>query len=168
MNGNGNGSGNGGGKRWILIGGAVLLGIAVVNNAYEAGLRAGLAAGGRGPIGDIDGWGYIPFPPLPLILLGLLAFWAYRRGAFGTPRRDRGSQNGHGHGHGLDQYGRGRGFGSGQPPQFVIDWHRRLHEAERQQAARTGAGSAAPTGQPPRPAEPAPTGGTGSGGPTTL
>jgi hypothetical protein len=153
-------NGDNSGKRLLFIGGAVLLGIAVVNNAYRAGLSAGLVASGRvNGVHDIDGWGLIPFPPFPLIVVGFLLFLAYRRGAFGGPRP--GHHGGHGNHHAGDRPafgpGRGpeRGFG-GQPPRFVEDWHRRLHEAERQQAANGGNGSVAPAAAPQQPAAPAP------------
>jgi len=138
--GNGNGSGNGqggpSGKRILLVGGAVLLGIAVVNNAYRAGLSAGLIGSGRidGEYA-VDGWGLIPFPPFPLIFIGFLAFLAYRRGVFGGPRRGGPGINGQHGGH--PGPGPERGFG-GQPPRVIAEWHRRLHEAERTPVANGG------------------------------
>lgn len=147
------------GKRVLIIGGAVLLGIAVVNNAYQAGLSAGLVGSGRvtgvARVHGYDGFGI--FPPFPLIVIGLFLFLAWRRGWIGG-----GPRNGNGHGNGPD-----RGFGS-RPPRFFEEWHRRAHEAEAAPAAPAvtvpGAGAGqAPSGQPGAGYRPAGAGSSGTG-----
>ncbi len=147
-------NGDGGGKKLLFIGGAVLLGIAIVNNAYRAGLQTGLVGSGRLRGDEFDGWGYIPFPPFPLILIGGLLFLAYRRGVFWP----RGGHRG-GNGQWPGRFDRAVGPGGGPPPRFLMEWHRRLHEAERQQLAearRPANGGAAPTPDRGRSAEDAP------------
>ena len=138
---------------WV---GAGLVGVAILNSVYQAGVAAGV--GRSGGYVDHDG-GLFPFP---LLLIGGLVyfFWWRRRGG----------------GHGGPN---GRGFrpGVGAPPRFFEEWHRRAHEAMPPSAAAprppatptypaapTAPTPAAGTGSAPQPSA----GGSGTTGPTTL
>ena len=143
-------------KRIAIIGGAALLGLAILNQAYEAGVAAGLAHSGRG-VGVYDGHGFFPFPPF-LLIAGIVAFVIWRR------------RNGHGNG------GPGRGFGPGRPPRLFEEWHRRPQEAGQEQPRPEAGVPAAPfphvppvtTAPPANPGQPT-AGSTGSPtGPTTV
>jgi hypothetical protein len=128
-------------KGLAIVGGAVLLGFALLNGVYQAGVNAGLARDG-----DYDrGWGLGCFP-FPLLLIGgviLFLVWR-RRGGFGGP-------GGPG----------GFGPGGGGPPRFFEEWHRKAHEAgpaapptpappqaPRPESAAGGAPTGAPSGTP--------------------
>jgi hypothetical protein len=99
-------------KRVGIVAGAVLLGGAVLNHAYQAGLAAGLMQSGRvTAVAPVDGVGFFPFPPFPLLLIGGFLFLMWRRRqAGGGP------------------WSHGRGPGRGGPPRIFEDWHRQAHE----------------------------------------
>ncbi|CAA9582091.1 MAG: hypothetical protein AVDCRST_MAG19-4143 [uncultured Thermomicrobiales bacterium] len=143
-------------KRFVYIGGAILLGLAVVNQIYEAGVNAGLRAANPG-MGGYDGDGFVPFP---LLILGFIGFLVYRRRAKRNGAGGLGSGRGHGHGPG---FGHGGGFGGGRPPRLFEEWHRRAHEA----APVTPVNGSAPA-TPPAPAAPAPPSPEGTPVGTTL
>lgn len=96
-------------KRYAIIGGAVLLGVAVLNQIYQSGFNAGLAATGEG--GRYHGDGFFPFPGL-LLVAGAIWFFCFRR---------RGRGNG-GHWPGVQ--------GQNRPPRLFEDWHNRAHQAD--------------------------------------
>lgn len=147
------------GKKILIVGGAVLLGFAILNGIYQAGLEAGLRSGGRGDFERWHGSGYGGFPLFPLLLIGgILFFVGSRRGWFN------GLNGGPGSG------GSGR---PGGPPRLFEEWHRRAHEAEgttvpaRVNGATGPASPPAPTERPgdspptPASAPPAPAGPSG-------
>jgi hypothetical protein len=125
-------------RRIAIIAGAGLLGFFILNGVYQAGVNAGLS-------GDRN-WGHGPgfFPPFPLILLGILVYIGWKRRWFGGGPSGPGGPGGPG----------GRGPGGG-PPRFFEEWHRRAHEAGREQPPAPPASQAAP-GNPWTPAPPAP------------
>ncbi len=96
-------------KRYAIIGGAVLLGVAVLNQIYQSGFNAGLAATGQG--GRYHGDGFFPFPGL-LLVGGAIWFFCFRR---------RGRGNG-GNGNGI--------HGQNRAPRLFEDWHNRAHQAD--------------------------------------
>lgn len=160
-------------KRVGIFVGAGLVGVAILNSVYQAGVAAGIGRDGR--YVDHDG-GLFPFP---LLLIGGLVYFLYRRRRGGS-----GPGNGHGLGGGPRFGGGAAGLGRGAsgPPRFFEEWHRRAHEAEGtapQASTPRAPWTAAP--EAPRPAAPdaaAPTDGgrtganptasSGSSGPTSL
>jgi hypothetical protein len=149
----GPGPGNGGGKRWLLIALLVLGGFWLINDAYSDGYRDGLVQTGQ--VGNARYYRGGPHFPWGLVIVGGIAYIAYRKGAF-----DRFTGPGGAFGPGTGDYGVQRyGGGSDVPPPagpafrgpraFFDDWHRQAHEAEQarqtQPAAQTAyAGQAAP------------------------
>lgn len=110
--------------------GAGLIGIAILNSVYQAGVSAGIGRDGR--YVDHDG-GLFPFP---LLLIGGVVFFLYWR-----RRNGHGGGGGTGGGRGQVNEYSGRGFGRGPagPPRFFEEWHRRAHEN-----APAGGGAAQP------------------------
>ena len=168
-------------ERTIAIAaGAGLVGIFIVNGAYRSGFNAGLAQSG-----DSRGYhdaGFDFFPPLPLILLGVIAFIWWRR---------RQSRPGQGPGPSIDHAGPGPGPGAGigrgpsgggggskssvGPARLFEDWHRRAHEADWEApAARSTPAASAPSeparsaSAPESPTEVTPTASPGGGPPTYV
>ena len=113
-------------KKIAIAVGAGLLGISIVNSAYQAGLSAGLARSGNP--GVVVDHGFFPFPPF-LLIVGLVLFVAWRKRWIG-----------HGNGNGSGPIGRGPG--GGRPPRLFEEWHQRAHEAEARPVT-----PAAPTGE---------------------
>ena len=161
-----NGSRHGNGKRWLLIALVVLGGFWLVNDAYRDGYYDALVQTGQiTRVRDFDGG---PDFPWGLLILGGLAYFAWRKGAFdrfsgpggpfGSPSHERGIRP-YDAGNVPGQPGAGAGFGPlFRGPRAVFDeWHRQAHEAER---------SAAPA-RPPAPqaplTPPAPAAATGNG-----
>ena len=113
-------------KKIVIVAGLGLLGLAIINQAYRAGVAAGLAySGDPRAIEHVHGFGFFPFPPLLLIIGGVLLFMAWRRRWIG---------NGH---------GTPGGPGAGRPPRLFEEWHRRAHEG-----SGGGAEPAAPASRP--------------------
>ncbi len=97
-----------------IIVGLGLVGMAILNGAYRAGFAAGLAQSGQGT-GGVPGhgeFGFFPFPPMLLLVLGVVLFVMWRRRWAGN-------------GPGPSSHGPG----SGQLPRLFEEWHRRAHEA---------------------------------------
>lgn len=155
-------------KRVGIVVGAGLVGVAILNSVYQAGVAAGIGRDGRSV--DHDG-GLFPFPLL--LVGGLVYFFYWRR------RGGRGPGNGNGLGSGSRFGGGAAGLGRGAsgPPRFFEEWHRRAHEAEG--TAPQAPWTAVP--EAPRPATPDaatptdgertgtnPTASLGSSGPTSL
>ena len=113
-------------KKIAIVAGLGLLGLAILNQAYRAGVAAGLAySGNPRAIDHVHGFGFFPFPPFLLIIGGVLLFMAWRRRWIGN-------------GNGTP----GGGPGAGRPPRLFEEWHRRAHEASG------GAESAPPANRP--------------------
>ena len=133
-------------KKIAIVVGLILLGLAILNNAYRAGLAAGLVHSGRAtavaPVDGYHGFGFFPFPPFLLILAGVVLFLMWRRrwaaDGNGTP---------------------GRGPGGGRPPRIFEEWHRRAHEAD---VAATTAPATPPTPPSSPTPPPSPSGTPGS------
>jgi hypothetical protein len=158
---NGNGVRNGNGKRWLLIGLAILAGFWLLSDAYDDGFRDAMIASGQG--GSI--WRYHDGPEFPwgLLIIGGICYIAWRKGAFD---RLGGPGGPYGGGSGIERYGNGGGYvrGQGPAPQdgprsgpafrgprgFFDDWHRQAHEAGQAfhaapaEPAAPAAGQAAP------------------------
>lgn len=153
---NGNGMRHGNGKRWLLIGLAILAGFWLLSDAYDDGFRDAMIASGQG--GSV--WRYHDGPEFPwgLLILGGIAYVAWRKGAF-----DRlGGPGGPYNGGGIERYGNGgyvggqgptppydgpnRGPGFRGPRAFFDDWHRQAHEAH--QAFTAPAAPPAPPANP--------------------
>ena len=112
-------------KRIGIVAGLGLLAFLVLSQAYQAGVATGLARDGDGTVvGPHGGFGFFPFPPLLLLVVGGLVFLAWRRRWIGG-------------GPGST----GRGPGSGGPPRMFEEWHRKSHEAEAQQASASSGGT---------------------------
>jgi len=95
-----------------IVVGVGLLGMAVLNGVYRSGVEAGLARSGNPAAFAHDGFGGFGFPPFPLLLIGAVAFFVWRRrGAGGGPA------------------GPSRGPGGGRPPRLIQEFHQRLHES---------------------------------------
>lgn len=139
-------------KRVGIFVGAGLVGVAILNSVYQAGVSAGMGRDGR----YVDHDGLFPFP---LLLFGGLAFffwWRRRNGHGGGP------------GNGGGMPGRGFGRGPGGPPRFFEEWHRQAHgmtppAAPAPQAPAAPSGPAAGTAPPADPTAP----GTAAGQPTS-
>ena len=115
-----------------IVAGAGLLGVLVVNGAYQAGVRAGLAQSGNPAAVAHHGDGFFPFPLL--LIVGAVLFIGWRKRWF----------NGNGPG------GSGRGPGGG-PPRIFEEWHRRAHEAETPAVTTEGGRSNGGTSESSRP-----------------
>src|SRR5215203_4849053 len=88
-----------------IVAGAGLLGMVVLNGAYQAGVRAGLAQSGNpAAVAHYAGGGFFPFPLL--LILGVVLFIAWRKRWLG----------------GNGPNGVGRGPGGGGPPRIFDDW----------------------------------------------
>ena len=107
-------------KRLVIGIGLGFLGLAVVNSIFRAGFATGVSQDGGAAVTHYGGFGFFPFPPLLLIGLGAILFFAWRR------RWD---------GNGPGAFGRGPG---GPPPRLFEEWHRRAHEAGPEPAPEVG------------------------------
>ena len=117
-------------KRIGIVLGLGLLAFAILGQAFQAGVAVGLARDGEGgAVGPVHGPGFFPFPPLLLLVIGLVLFLAWRR---------RWIDGGPG--------GQGRGPGGGRPPRLFEEWHRRAHEAEAEQRSNGSGGAASAAG----------------------
>lgn len=148
-----NGNGQGNGKRWLLICLLLLAGIWFVNDSYDDGYRDALVQTGQ--TANMRGYRGGNHFPWGLVIVGGIAYIAYRKGAF-----DRfGGPGGLFGGGGRYVQGYGEGPGGGYPPArpegsgfrgpraFFDDWHRQAHDEMR-------------THFPAHSASPAPTAGT--------
>jgi hypothetical protein len=180
-----NGNGHGNGKRWLLIGLLVLFGFWLVNDSYDDGYRDALVQTGQAT--NVRDYRYHGGPHFPwgLVIVGGIAYIAYRKGAFdrfggpggpfgGGGRYVRGYGDGPGGGYASrppEGPTPGQGFGPGfrGPRAFFDEWHRQAHEADMvhypaqpappagPQYAQAGNGSAATEAvQTPPPPPPAP------------
>ncbi len=96
-----------------IVVGLSLVGMAILNGVYRAGVAAGLAQSGQGTaLHPGHGFGFFPFPPFLLLVAGVVLFVVWRRRSAG----DGPGPSGH-------------GPGGGRPPQILEEWHRRAHEA---------------------------------------
>jgi hypothetical protein len=120
-------------KGLAIVGGIGLLGIAIVNQVYQAGVSAGLAANGN-PVTRIDGHGGFPFPPFLLLVVGGIVFLTLRR------RR-------HDGGPGPFR----PGVGGGRPPRLFEEWHRQAHDEPAPPAPSSA--TPRPDDRPERPVE---------------
>lgn len=100
-------------KRIGIVVGLSLVGMAILNGAYRAGFAAGLAQSGQGTavVPGHGGFGFFPFPPMLLLVAGVILFVVWHRRWSG----DGPAPSGHGPG--------------GRPPRIFEEWHRRAHEA---------------------------------------
>jgi hypothetical protein len=175
-----NGNGHGIGKRWLLIGLLILIGFWFANDAYDDGYRDALVSTGQtGQAANFRGYRGGPHFPWGLVIVGGIAYIAYRKGAF-----DRlGGPGGPFGGGGRYVQGHGEGPNGGYPPArpedpgfrgpraFFDEWHRQAHEEMRShmpmhqappapagtQYAHAGNGAgAAQAAQTPPPPPPAP------------
>jgi hypothetical protein len=145
--GHGNGNGNGNGKRWVLIGLLILGGFWLINDAYGDGYRDALVQTGQA--GNVRYYRGGPDFPWGLLIIGGLAYVAWRKGAFD---RFGGGSFGPAQGNGgraVQPYGAppsGHGYVGFRGPRGIFEeWHREAHEANRARAAA-----------PPPPPSPAP------------
>ena len=144
-----NGNGNGNGKRWLLIGLLILFGFWLASSSYDDGYRDALIQTGQAA--NVRGYYHGgPHFPWGLLILGGIAYVAWRKGAFdrfggpGGPfggggryvgSGGPGPEGGYTPPQGPESHGPGPGFGPGfrGPRAFFDDWHRQAHEAERAQ-----------------------------------
>jgi hypothetical protein len=155
-----NGNGNGNGKRWLLIGLLILFGFWLASSSYDDGYRDALIQTGQAA--NVRGYYHGgPHFPWGLLILGGIAYVAWRKGAFdrfggpGGPfggggryvgSGGPGPEGGYTPPQGPESPGPGPGFGPGfrGPRAFFDDWHRQAHEAERAQRPAPPAPPAAP------------------------
>lgn len=174
--GNGHGNSHGNGKRWLLIGLLVLGGFWILNNSYDDGYRDALIDSGQ--VSDARNFrGGGPDFPWGLVILGGIAYIAYRKGAFDRLGGMVGPfGNGGGNGQqGIQRYEAGNGpvqtpaaaapYRSSGPmfrgPRGLFEeWHRQSHEVAQSQHPTPPARPAPPT-PPVPPAPPAPPAGPG-------
>jgi len=133
-------------KTIAIAAGVGLAGLAIVNGAYRSGFNAGLSQSGNPRAHYGDGFDF--FPPFPLILIGVIGFFWWRR---------RQAHNGHGGGHGGGPGSGGRGPGGkpgGGPPRFFDDWHRRAHESQWEAPRPASPTAPADPAQAAQPADP--------------
>ncbi len=123
-------------KGLAIVGGVAFVGIALLNQVYQAGVNAGLTASGN-PAARID-HGFFPFPGFGLLIIGGLVFLFLRR---------RGMHGGPGGGSG----GPGGRLGGGRPPRLFDEWHRQAHEQTAPPAASSE--TPRPDERPDRPVE---------------
>jgi hypothetical protein len=144
----GHGPGNGGsGKRWLLIALLVLGGFWLINDAYSDGYRDALVQTGQ--VGNARYYRGGPHFPWGLVIVGSIAFVAYRKGAFDRFIGPDGAFGPGAGGYSVQRYGGGSdvpppaGPAFRGPRTFFDDWHRQAHEAEQarqtQPAAQPGA-----------------------------
>jgi hypothetical protein len=152
-------NGNGNGKRLLLIALVVLGGFWLANDAYRDGYYDALVQTGQiSRVHDYDG----PHFPWGLLIIGGIAFIAWRKGAFdrfGGPGGPFGSFPGD---RGGQQYGPGSAPMFRGPRAYFDEWHRQAHAAHRNVAAAPAAPHApqAPV-TPPAPPAPPTSGGNG-------
>ena len=147
----GHGPGNGGGKRWLLIALLVLGGFWLINDAYSDGYRDALVQTGQ--VGNARYYRGGPHFHWGLVIVGGIAYVAYRKGAFDRFTGPGGAFGPGAGGYGVQRYGGGSdvppggpGFGPAfrGPRAFFEDWHRQAHEAAQGQQAPSAAHHAAP------------------------
>jgi len=155
---------HGNGKRWLLIGLLILGGFWLVNNSYDDGYRDALVQTGQAQ--NIRHYYGGPHFPWELLIIGGIAYVAWRKGAFdrfGGPGGPFNGGSGNGE-RGMQRYGTGDSpaYGpgasvSGQegspvfrgPRAFFEEWHRQAHqEAARVQYPPQHAPSAPPADAP--------------------
>ena len=145
-------NGYGNGKRWLLVGLLILGGFWLVNDSYQDGFSDGLISSGQGTV--VRGYRGGPHVPWGLLIVGGIAYVAWRKGAFDRFGGPGGPFNGGGRG--MQRYGDYRpGNGPAQTPgtpgpgqhfgpafrgprAFFDEWHREAHEAEQRQKQSSG------------------------------
>lgn len=145
----GHGPGNGSGKRWLLIALLVLGGFWLLNDAYSDGFRDALVQTGQAGNGRYYRGG--PDFPWGLVIVGGIAFVAYRKGAFDRFTGPGGAFGPGAGGYGVQRYGGGgnvppAGPAFRGPRSFFDDWHRQAHEAAQGQQPQQPAGQPASAG----------------------
>src|ERR1044072_4154911 len=119
---------NGNGKRWLLIGLVVLGGFWLANDAYHDGYYDALVETGQvSQFHNYNG----PHFPWGLLIIGGIAFIAWRKGAFdrfGGPGGPFGSFTGD---RGDQQYAPASAPVSRGPRAYFDEWHRQAHPAQR-------------------------------------
>ncbi len=129
-NGHGNGNGQGNGKRWLLIALLVLGGFWLVNDAYDDGYRDALVQTGQA--GSARYYRGGPHFPWGLVIVGGIAYVAYRKGAFDRFGGPGGPFGNGGNGQrGVQPYGAQHGPAFRGPRAFFDEWHRQSHEAHQ-------------------------------------
>src|SRR5262245_14535135 len=137
--GNGYRNGHSNGRRWLLIAALILGAFWLASDSYDDGFRDALVQSGQGPAAMRyhDG----PHFPWGLLIIGGIAYIAWRKGAFdrfGGPGGPFGGPHDL-HQHGPGSHGQtppggpGQGFGPvfRGPRAYFDEWHRQAHEAER-------------------------------------
>jgi hypothetical protein len=174
---------HGNGKRWLLIG-ALILGVFwIINDSYHDGYTDALIETGQ--VTNVRRFDRGPHFPWGLLIVGGIAYVAWRKGAFdrfggpGSPFGGNGNGNGSAFGsRGMQRYGAdggpsapaepgpgaNQGVGVGPlfrgPRGFFEEWHRQAHAS----AAAWHAAPPAPPAAPRPPAPPAENGGTPGAG----